>query len=614
MPAVPAVPAPATAVMGPLLPGDPPAIASYRLVGRLGTGGMGVVYAAVDGGGRRVALKTVHPQLAADPQFRARFHREVGVLRRVTGPCLVPLVDADPDAAAPWLVTTYVPGPTLHQYVAAHGPLTGARLHLLAAGTAAALAAVHAAGVVHRDLKPANVILSPDGPRVLDFGIAHVTDGTAVTRTGVMTGTPGWISPEQYRDGSADSRGDVFAWGALIAAAATGRPVFGTGAPDAVAYRVLREEPDLAGVPDELHGVLVACLAKEPGERPRSRALAVVTARLVDGAATEVLPVGRPAAAAPVPVEDAPAEGAPVDDALIAARWDVPSIEDPSWGAVPPTGTGAAPAPAGRGVWVRRGLFVAAAAALGGVVGLGLSLLPSGQDGRDGRDGRDAAAAASSSRSPEDRSAATSGAPATPPRSPAGPLSASSSPPSTTGGPGAAGDPGTGRTAVHTIAPWSVAGGEPAEGVTITAETIGSCWTVSSKTPRSDAWRCMSASTILDPCFAPGDGAADVLLCLDGNARRMQRLILTQPLPADGFRPPGSPAPTTLLIELANGKTCGFASGATSDLAGKRLDYFCEDGGTVYGDPDRSRPLWTADYRKDQSPTTESVPIRAAYQ
>ncbi|MET3984524.1 serine/threonine-protein kinase [Streptomyces sp. PvR034] len=605
MPAVPAVPAPATAVMGPLLPGDPPAIASYRLVGRLGTGGMGVVYAALDGGGRRVALKTVHPQLAADPQFRARFHREVGVLRRVTGPCLVPLVDADPDAAAPWLVTTYVPGPTLHQYVAAHGPLTGARLHLLAAGTAAALAAVHAAGVVHRDLKPANVILSPDGPRVLDFGIAHVTDGTAVTRTGVMTGTPGWISPEQYRDGSADSRGDVFAWGALIAAAATGRPVFGGGAPDAVAYRVLREEPDLAGVPEELHGVLLACLAKEPGERPRSRALAVVTARLLDGAATEVLPVGRPATTAPATTAASPVDDAPVDDALIASRWDVPSIEDPSWGAVPPTGTEAVSA-AGRGVWVRRGLFVAAAAALGGVVGLGLSLLPSGPDERDGRAGRDAAA--SSSRSPDDGRGTTSGASATPPRSPAGTPPASSPPPST------AGDPGTGSTAVHTIAPWSVAGGEPAEGVTITAETTGSCWTVSSKTPRSDAWRCMSTSTILDPCFAPGDGAADVLLCLDGNARRMQRLILTQPLPADSFRPPGSPAPTTLIIELANGKVCGFASGATSDLAGRRLNYFCEGGGTVYGDPDRSRPLWTADYRKDQSPTTESVPIRAAYQ
>ncbi|MFD7032730.1 protein kinase [Streptomyces sp. NPDC059917] len=602
MPAVPAVPA---AVMGPLLPGDPPAIASYRLVGRLGTGGMGVVYAALDGGGRRVALKTVHPQLAADPQFRARFHREVGVLRRVTGPCLVPLVDADPDAAAPWLVTTYVPGPTLHQYVAAHGPLTGARLHLLAAGTAAALAAVHAAGVVHRDLKPANVILSPDGPRVLDFGIAHVTDGTAVTRTGVMTGTPGWISPEQYRDGSADSRGDVFAWGALIAAAATGRPVFGTGAPDAVAYRVLREEPDLTGVPDELHGVLVACLAKEPGERPMSRALAVVTARLLDGAATDVLPVGRPDATAPTRVDDAPVDDAPIDDALIAARWDVPSIEDPSWGAVPPAGSAAAggSAPTGRGVWVRRGLFVAAAAALGGVVGLGLSLLPSGQDGPDARGG-----AASASRSPEERRATASGAPATPPRSPAAPLSASGPAPS------APGDPGGGRTAVHTIAPWSMAGGEPAEGVTITGETTGSCWTVSSKTPRSDAWRCMSASTILDPCFAPGDGPADVLLCMDGNARRMQRLILTQPLPADSFRPPGSPAPTTLILELANGKVCGFASGATSGLAGQRLNYFCEGGGTVYGDPDRSQPLWTADYRKDQSPTTESVPIRAAYQ
>lgn len=593
--------------MGPLLPGDPPVIASYRLVGRLGAGGMGIVYAAVDADGRRVALKTVHPHLAADPQFRARFHREVGVLRRVTGPCLVPFLDADPDAAAPWLVTTYVPGPTLHQYVAAHGPLTGARLHLLAAGTAAALAAVHAAGVVHRDLKPANVILSPAGPRVLDFGIAHVADGTAVTRTGVMTGTPGWISPEQYRDGAADGRGDVFAWGALVASAATGRPVFGTGAPDAVAYRVLREEPDLEGVPGELHGVLSACLAKEPGERPLSGALAVVTARLLGGADTEVLPAGPPAA-----TTAAAGDGVPVDDALVAARWDMPSVEDPAWGTAPlPTHADAsAPGPTRRGLWLRRGLFVAAAAALGGVVGLGLSVLPPGGDGRD------TGQAAASSGSPDARRGTApraAQAPSAPPRSPGAPLSATTAP-TRTATTGPATDPALTRTTVHTIAPWSVSGGEPAEGITLTGTTTGSCWTVSSKTQRSDAWRCKSDHTILDPCFAPGEGPSDVVLCLDGTARRMLRMTLTEPLPADAFRTSGDPDPNSLILELANGETCGFASGATSVLAGRRLNYFCDGGGTVYGDPDRSRPLWTADYRKAESPTTEAVPVRAAYQ
>lgn len=159
-----------------------------------------------------------------------------------------------------------------------------------------------------------------------------------------------------------------------------------------------------------------------------------------------------------------------------------------------------------------------------------------------------------------------------------------------------------------------MAGGEPAVGITITGEAAGSCWTVSSKTPRSDAWRCKQESTILDPCFAPGEGPSDVVLCMDGTARRMLRLTLTEPLPQDAFRSPGEPAPTSLLIELANGETCGFASGATSVLAGQRLNYFCDGGGTVYGDPDRSHPVWTADYRKGQSPTTESVPVRAAYQ
>ncbi len=254
---------------------------------------MGTVYAAVDGHARRVALKMVHQQLAADPQFRARFHREVGVLRRVSGPYLVPFVDADPAAGIPWLVTEYVPGPTLHQHLAMYGPLSGVQLNLFAAGTAAALAAVHTAGVVHRDLKPANVILSPQGPRVLDFGIAHVADGTAVTRTGITTGTPGWISPEQYRDGTTVSSGDVFAWGSLIAYAASGRPAFGTGTPDVVAYRVLLQPPDLEGVPQELREVVTSCLAKDPGQRLTAADLADVTSDLLGRAVTQVLPAAR---------------------------------------------------------------------------------------------------------------------------------------------------------------------------------------------------------------------------------------------------------------------------------------------------------------------------------
>ncbi|MFE9046560.1 protein kinase [Streptomyces sp. NPDC007818] len=147
-------------------------------------------------------------------------------------PCLVPVVAADCEAERPWLATPYIPGSTLQQHIAAHGPLQGAVLLALAAGAASDLASVHAARVIHRDIKPGNVILSPSGPRLLDFGIAHAFDGTSVTRTGMLTGTPGWISPEQYRTGSVGPESDVFAWGALVAYAGTGRHPFGTGAPD----------------------------------------------------------------------------------------------------------------------------------------------------------------------------------------------------------------------------------------------------------------------------------------------------------------------------------------------------------------------------------------------
>ncbi|MEU1039756.1 protein kinase [Streptomyces sp. NPDC005551] len=186
----------------------------------------------------------------------------------------MPLLAADSGADIPWLATPYVPGLTLCEHVAAHGPLPGARLYALAVGTAVALAAVHAAGVVHRDVKPGNIILAPDGPRVLDFGIAHARDGTSVTRTGVMTGTAGWISPEGYRTGVAGPAGNVFAWGALMAYAATGRLPFGSGPPDAVTARVMSADPDLTGIPDDLLSLVTSALAKTPEERLTAAALA----------------------------------------------------------------------------------------------------------------------------------------------------------------------------------------------------------------------------------------------------------------------------------------------------------------------------------------------------
>jgi serine/threonine protein kinase len=308
----------------PAQPGDPHHIGPYRVIGRLGTGGMGTVYAALAPAGLRLAVKVVHPVQAGDEEFRARFRREVALSRRVSGPCLVPLHDADIESAAPWLATPFVPGPTLDRYLAAHGPLGGARLYALAAGTAAALASVHGAGVVHRDVKPQNVILAPGGPRVVDFGIAHVLDGTSVTRTGVMTGTPGWISPEHYRSGAVGPEGDVFAWGALVAYAATGRLPFGSGAPDAVAFRIMSGVPDLDGVPDDLLPWVGKALAKDPGDRPAAAELGDACTALLAAQATTALPRQK-GGDEPTLVAD-----------LVGIHWDLPHADDPAWRTPPP--------------------------------------------------------------------------------------------------------------------------------------------------------------------------------------------------------------------------------------------------------------------------------------
>ncbi|MGW3989362.1 serine/threonine-protein kinase [Streptomyces sp. NPDC004830] len=299
----------------PARPGDPVRIGPYRIVGRLGAGGMGTVHAGVAPDGLRVAVKVIHPEQAQDPEFRARFRREVELSSRVTGPHVVPLLAADPDAPTPWLATAYVPGPTLTEHVHAHGPLTDGGPYAFAAATAQALAAIHAAGVVHRDVKPQNVLLTPAGPRLLDFGIAHAADGTSLTRTGVMTGTPGWISPEQYRQGSAGPAGDMFAWAALVAYAATGRLPFGAGAPDVVAFRVMSGEADLDGVPVLLRRVVEKALVQEPGDRPTAVEAAEECAALLASQVTQAAGAG----AAPAPGD------------MITAAWEIPPADDPTW-------------------------------------------------------------------------------------------------------------------------------------------------------------------------------------------------------------------------------------------------------------------------------------------
>ncbi|WP_116246346.1 protein kinase [Nocardiopsis sp. FIRDI 009] len=255
--------------MQPLTPGDPPHIGPHRLLARLGAGGMGEVYLARTPDGHLCALKVVKEDLAFDTQFRARFGREVRAARLVRGPFTPAVVDADPDAPAPWMATEYVPGPTLKEAVLAGGPFPEPSLRVLAVGLARALGTVHAAGIVHRDLKPANVLLSPRGPQVIDFGIARAVEGTVLTRTGQTLGTPAYTSPEQITGDEVSPRSDVFSMAGTVVFAASGEPPFGAGHPSAVLHRVLSEAPRLDRVPEGLLRDLVAvCLAKDPKARP----------------------------------------------------------------------------------------------------------------------------------------------------------------------------------------------------------------------------------------------------------------------------------------------------------------------------------------------------------
>ncbi|MFF1275266.1 PQQ-binding-like beta-propeller repeat protein [Streptomyces marokkonensis] len=253
---------------GPLEAGDPERVGPYRIVGRLGSGGMGRVYLARSPGGRATAVKVVHEELAEDPAFRARFGREVAAARRVTGPFTAPVVDADPEADLPWLATAHVPGVPLGTAVDTHGVWPERSLRALASGLAEALEAIHRVDVVHRDLKPSNVLLAPDGPRVIDFGISVAADDTKLTTTGAVVGSPGYLPPEQLVGREVGPAGDVFALGALLVYAATGTGAFGGGHAYGVNYRVVHEDPDLAGLPDGLAGVVARCLAKDPGQRP----------------------------------------------------------------------------------------------------------------------------------------------------------------------------------------------------------------------------------------------------------------------------------------------------------------------------------------------------------
>ncbi|MCX4867877.1 serine/threonine protein kinase [Streptomyces sp. NBC_01369] len=308
--------------------GIPAEIGPYRLEGLLGEGGMGRVYLGRTPAGSAVAVKVVHRAYAADPEFRKRFALEVAAARRVQGLYTVPVVAADLDAGEPWLATAYAPGPSLQQAVGERGPLPADEVLALTAGVAEALETIHAAGVIHRDLKPSNIVLTADGPKVIDFGIARAADVTAVTATGMRAGTPAYMAPEYIRGQQVTEAGDVFALGLVAHFAATGRIAFGGGSDHGVAYRILEAAPDLDGCPEPVRRVVARCLEKDPARRPTPAEVV----RLCGGAETGGTGDGRTptvVSAPPVTGPDAPTATAPA--LTPAPDADPPAPSTPSY-------------------------------------------------------------------------------------------------------------------------------------------------------------------------------------------------------------------------------------------------------------------------------------------
>jgi hypothetical protein len=327
----------------------PERLGKYRLLDRIGEGGMGVVFLARDRGHRTVALKVLRSTVAGDPTARRRLAREVETMQRIRSPNVAEVIDADLDGAMPYIVTRFVPGRTLDDLVAQDGPLRGPALSALACGLADALVAVHAAGVVHRDVKPGNVMLFQGTPVVIDFGIAQGPDATRLTMTGMFMGTPGYLAPEVIEGRPSSEASDVHAWGATVAFAATGRPPYGTGPYEGVFYRIVNGQTDLSGVPGPLLPLVAAALARDPAHRPpalqlRAQATVIDPATLVqnnDQPGPYAAPV-TPAGAGATRSDVAPAPGEPV--AYVPPIVTGPPTGEPT--VMPPAG-GAAPAGAG---------------------------------------------------------------------------------------------------------------------------------------------------------------------------------------------------------------------------------------------------------------------------
>ncbi|MGW0436581.1 protein kinase domain-containing protein [Micromonospora sp. NPDC003197] len=355
----------------PLSSHDPRSVGPYRLLGRLGVGGQGVVYLGQDGTGQRVAVKVIN-NLSPDPRAKSRFAREIAAARRVASFCTAQILFAEVDGDSPYVVSEFIQGPTLHRHVREQGPIAGNALHRLAVGIATALTTIHRSDVIHCDLKPDNVILGADGPRVIDFGIARALDLTE-TMTKQIMGTAAYMAPERFRNHDVGPASDVFAWAATIAYAASGRPPFGNDSISAVMQRVLYDPPDLPGLPDSLHELIRECLHKDQGARPTAEQVLLrllgYTARPATAMPLEaVLREGNVRATAPVPAyppADQPAHTTPAPTAPAsmpahttpastapASAQTVPTPSGPAPTLMPPSWT--QPEPVRRNTWSRR--------------------------------------------------------------------------------------------------------------------------------------------------------------------------------------------------------------------------------------------------------------------
>ncbi|GII92593.1 serine/threonine-protein kinase [Sinosporangium siamense] len=301
----------------------------YRLLSRLGAGGFGEVHLALDPEGRTVAVKVLHPHVAADAKALTRLAREVEAMRRVRGRHVAEVLDASLDGRKPYLVTAYIQGRSLGVVVDTEGPVFGEDLVRLARGLAEALAVIHGAGVIHRDLKPSNVILADGEPVVIDFGVASVLDSASVTATGAVVGTPGYLAPEVLEGQETRLEADIFAFGATLAYAATGRQPYGTGTVAAVGYRVVHHEPDLDGVPEWLAGVLRDCLNPEPANRPAAEELLQRLPGPIGAPGPRHVPRVFSRARIPVP----PPQGQPAGESApaAAAGTDVHNLSTREW-------------------------------------------------------------------------------------------------------------------------------------------------------------------------------------------------------------------------------------------------------------------------------------------